>query len=258
MSPSGTVQPPPSRSPLAPDLLALGLGHRDRLTAELGGGLPQRSIVLVTGEYGAGKSALAQRFTYGLCEESHQVTYLSTELSVSGFISQMHSLDYDVVNHLLDERLLFLFGETAPRYEGDRLNFLERLMTARDMWNADAIVIDAFDAILRNDESFDALVREGEQRQATLEIISFFRRLVSNRRVLVLTVDPTNLPDGALAPFRSIADVLLELETTTVGSSVRRQISVRRFAGMGQQVGDSIGFSVRPGVGIVVENRGVV
>jgi flagellar protein FlaH len=39
---------------------------------------------------------------------------------------------------------------------------------------------------------------------------------------------------------------------------VRRQINVRRFAGMGAQVGDTIGYSVRSDAGIVIESRSVV
>ncbi|MFW6385393.1 MAG: ATPase, partial [Halodesulfurarchaeum sp.] len=55
----------------------------------------------------------------------------------------------------------------------------------------------------------------------------------------------------------SIADVYLELIMAEVGNDVRRSMAVKRFAGMGQQVGDSIGFSVRAGTGIVIENRSV-
>jgi flagellar protein FlaH len=43
-----------------------------------------------------------------------------------------------------------------------------------------------------------------------------------------------------------------------VGSEIRRSINVNRFAGGGEQVGCKIGFSVRAGVGIVVEARSVV
>ena len=49
------------------DLFSLGMGERDRLNKELGGGIPPGSIVLVEGDYGAGKSAMSQRFAYGLC-----------------------------------------------------------------------------------------------------------------------------------------------------------------------------------------------
>jgi flagellar protein FlaH len=246
------------------DLFSIGLKERDRLDKELGGGLPPGSIVLIEGDYGAGKSAMSQRFTYGLCEEGHSVTMLSTELTVGSFLEQMNSLGYDMVEHMLDENALFLHADIGDsnNFSGgdsddDRKQLLKRLMEAEVMWDSDVIIIDTFDAILRNDPKFEALVRENEERQAALEIISFFRDVISQGKVIALTVDPTTLDEEALGPFRSIADVFLELEMVEVGNDVRRQISVMRFAGMGEQVGDTIGYSVRSGTGIVIESRSV-
>jgi flagellar protein FlaH len=248
------------------NLYSLGLEDHDRLNHELGGGIPRGSIVLVEGDYGAGKSAMSQRFSYGLCETGHSVTLLSTELTVSGFIDQMHSLSYSVEEHLLDERLLFLHAyvdtgggrlTTTEDEEGNRKELLNRLMNAEAMWQADVIVIDTFDAILRNDPKFEALIRQNEERQAALEIISFFRDLVSQGQVIVLTVDPSTVDEEAIGPFRAIADVFMELQMVEVGNDVRRNISVKRFAGMGEQVGDTIGFSVRADAGIVIESRSV-
>jgi len=246
------------------ELFSIGLKERDRLDKELGGGMPPGSIVVMEGDYGAGKSALSQRFAYGLCEEGHSVTFLSTELTVGSFLEQMHSLDYGMVDHMLDENILFLhadIGDSKSAFsdeeEKDRMDLLKRLMDAEVMWESDVIVIDTFDAILRNDPKFEALVRENEERQAALEIISFFRDIISRGKVIVLTVDPTTLDEEAIGPFRSIADVFLELAMVEVGNDVRRQINVLRFAGMGEQVGDTIGYSVRSGTGIVIESRSV-
>jgi flagellar protein FlaH len=206
---------------------------------------------------------MSQRFTYGLCEEGHRVTMLSTELTVGSFLDQMHSLDYDMVEHMLDENVLFLhadIGDTdtfSDSDSGDRKELLKRLMDAEVMWDSDVIIVDTFDAILRNDPKFEALVRKNEERQAALEIISFFRDVISQGKVIVLTVDPSTLDEDAIGPFRSIADIFLELEMIEVGNDVRRQIAVKRFAGMGEQVGDTIGFSVRSGTGIVIESRSV-
>ncbi|WP_134671941.1 ATPase domain-containing protein [Halorussus marinus] len=250
------------------NLYSLGLEDHDRLNHELGGGIPRGSIILIEGDYGAGKSAMSQRFSYGLCETGHSVTLLSTELTIGGFIDQMHSLSYGVEDHLLDERLLFLHADvdtgsgrrlTRPDEddEGNRKELLNRLMNAEAMWNADVVVIDTFDAILRNDPMFEALIRQNEERQAALEIISFFRDLVSQGKVIVLTVDPSTVDEEAIGPFRAIADVFMELQMVEVGNDVRRNISVKRFAGMGEQVGDTIGFSVRADAGIVIESRSV-
>jgi flagellar protein FlaH len=246
------------------ELYSIGLDDHDRLNSELGGGVPPGSIILVEGDYGSGKSAISQRFAYGLCDEGHTVTMLSTELTVGSFLEQMNSLGYDMVDHILDENLLFLHADigdsnalSGSGSDGDRKELLNRLMEAEVMWQSDLIIIDTFDAILRNDPNFEALVRQNEERQAALEIISFFRDVISRGQTIMLTVDPTTLDEEALSPFRSIADVFFELEMVEVGNDVRRQANVRRFAGMGEQVGDTIGYSVRSGTGIVIESRSV-
>lgn len=245
------------------DIMSIGLENHDQLNAELGGGFPPGSIILMEGDYGAGKSAMSQRFAYGLVQEGNTVTMLSTELTVSGFIDQMHSLSYDVTTPLLEEKLLFLEanfdsgGALSGDDEQERKELLKRLMEAEVMWEMDVVIIDTFDAILRNDPKFESLVREDEGRQAALEIISFFRDQISRGKVIIITVDPSTVTEDAIGPFRSIADIFLELPMTEVGNEVRRGISVKRFAGMGEQVGDNIGFSVRSGTGIVIESRSV-
>ncbi len=243
-------------------LYSLGLEDHDRLNHELGGGIPPSSIVLIEGDYGAGKSALSQRLSYGFCETGTTVSYLSTELTVGGFLDQMESLSYDMVDHLLNEQLLFLHadldsGGALSGGDDERRDLLTRLIEAEVMWTPDVIIIDTFDAILRSDPKFDALVKQDEEGKAALEIISFFRDLITQDKVIIITIDPSTLDDDALSPFRAIADVFFELEMIEVGNDVRRQISVKRFTGMGEQVGDSVGYSVRSGTGIVIENRNI-
>src|SRR6056297_2147555 len=126
------------------DLYSLGMEDHDRLNKELGGGIPGGSIVLIEGDYGAGKSAMSQRFTYGLCEEGHSVTLVSTELTVRGFIDQMHSLSYDMEEHLLFFHADVDTGKSALRStgnvddeDGNRKQLLKRLMEAEKMWQAD-------------------------------------------------------------------------------------------------------------------------
>ncbi|WP_152041395.1 ATPase domain-containing protein [Salinigranum salinum] len=240
----------------------IGLDNHDRLKQELGGGIPRGAIVLMEGDYGAGKSVLSQRFSYGFTDEGITVTFISTELNVRGFLDQMHSLEYDMVKPLLNEEILYVHAEldsggALSGQDRDRKELLRRLMEAETVWNGDVIIVDTFDAILRNDPQFEALVRQNEERQAALEIISFFRDITSQGKTIILTVDPTTVDEETMGPFRSIADVFIELEMVEVGNDVRRNIFVKRFAGMGEQVGDRIGFSVRSGIGIVIESRSV-
>ncbi|MFB6142576.1 MAG: ATPase domain-containing protein [Halorientalis sp.] len=246
-------------------LYELGLDDHDQLANELGGGIPRGSIVLIEGNYGAGKSVLSQRFTYGFQEEGYAVTFVSTELNMRGFLDQMYDLDYEITLPVLDEEVLFLPAEVGSSGEGiqlerdneERKELLNRLMEAEVLWQGDVVIVDTFDSILRNDPTFEALVRQNDERQAALEIISHFREMTGKNKTIVLTVDPSNINSDSIAPFRSIADVYFQLQMIEVGNDVRRNISVKRFAGMGDQVGDTIGYSVRSGIGVVIESRSV-
>jgi flagellar protein FlaH len=238
-------------------MYSVDLENIDRVNEHLGGGLPEGAIVLIEGNYGAGKSALTQRFAYGLCEAGYRVTLISTELRVTRFLTQMHSLGYKKIEtHLLNEDLLFLHADLG-KFKGKR-ELLKRMTQSKIIWKPDVIAIDTFDAILRNDATFDSLVRQDQGRDAALSIISYFRDMIGKGKTIILTVDPTNLSEDVINPFRSVADVYFDIEMMEVGSEIRRSINVNRFAGGGEQVGCKIGFSVRAGVGIVVEARSVV
>jgi len=239
-------------------LYSLGLAHHDQLNRAFGGGLPKGSLVLVEGPYGAGKTTLAGRIAYGLTEQSHEVTYLSTERPVGSFIDAMRSLSYSVTGALLDRQLLYLFGDLSGYDDGEPPPLLTRLTESRRMWEADVAIIDTFGDVLRYDPTFDVLAEQTDRRRAAQRVITFLRRVARTDRTVILTVDPRGLADETLGPFRAIADVLLDITVTGGSRGVRRTIDVQRFVGMGQQVDDSIGFSIRPGIGVVVENRRVV
>jgi flagellar protein FlaH len=234
---------------------SIGLEDRDRVNDAFGGGLPQGSIVLLEGADGAGKSVVSQRCAYGMVTEGTAVAYVSTELRAAEFIEQMHSLSYDVVRPLLDDRLLFLHAPVDARGPGRERDLLGRLFDAGTLWRADAVFVDSFGALLRNDPSFDDAAAEGDADHAMERIVRSLKRAVASGRTVFLTVDPTGLDATALGPLRGVADVYFAIETSTVGQDVRRSMVVRRFAGMASPVDDTIGFSVEQGRGITIESR---
>jgi flagellar protein FlaH len=248
------------------DLYSLGLEDRDRVNPTFGGGLPAGSIVLIEGEHGAGKSVLTQRFCYGLAETGTHVTYVTTERTITGFIDQMLSLDYDITDHLLHEQMLFLHADvdTIERLDTDggsetaeERELLTRLMEANVMWRSNVVIFDGFDSILLHDPRYEAIRQHGDEDDVVQNLISFFRRIVADGKSVVLTVNPSSLSDSALRPLREVADVYLSLQMESVGQDVRQNIMVRKFAGMGNQVNDNIGFDVQSGRGFLIVNRTV-
>lgn len=234
-------------------LYPLGLEERDSLNRKLGGGIPMGSIVLLEGEDGAGKSAFSQRFTYGLCETGQNVCYQTHELDLMGFLEQMASLGYEMENHLLSNRLAFL--GVSFREED---NYVEKLINAEKMWNGEVIILDGFNHLLRNDAEFNELKEKNREKDLSSKIVSFLKQITRTERTVILTLDHTDLNEETLSPIRSVTDVYLQLQTVKVGGELQKTMDVKRFSGMGKQVGDSIGYSVKAGAGIVIESRGVV
>lgn len=238
-------------------MYSIDMENIDRVKEKLGGGLPEGCIVLLEGNYGGGKSALTQRFAYGLCQAGHTVTYISTELRVNRFLDQMNALGYNKIEStLLQEKMLFLHADLG-KFKGKR-ELLRKMSESKAIWKAEVIIIDTFDAILRNDASFEDMITKDEGRGAALSIISFFRDMIGRGKTIIITVDPANVSEEVINPFRSVADVYFYIEMMEVGSEIKRSINVNRHAGGGDKLGDKIGFSVRPGVGIVIESRSIV
>ncbi|WP_247731195.1 ATPase domain-containing protein [Halovivax limisalsi] len=235
----------------------LGLTERDRVESAFGGGIPDGSIVLIEGEDGAGKSALSQRFSYGMAEEDVYVTFISTELASWEFVQQMHSLSYDVVEHLLGEQLLFLHADVDTHDEGPQRELLTRFTEAKTLWLADVIYVDSLSALLRNDPRYESVEGTGNEDHVLQRLVSFLKGVTERDKTVVFTVDPTSVSDDALRPLRNVADVYFQLETKEAGQEIRRSVRVRRYQHMKDPVDDSIGYTVQQGRGLSIVSRTV-
>ena len=73
---------------------------------KLGGGIPLCSLCLVEGHSDAGKSVLCQHLTHGtLLNAEISVAYYTTENNIRSLISQMESLNMNVLDHFLADRM---------------------------------------------------------------------------------------------------------------------------------------------------------
>ena len=237
---------------------SLGLENHDQVNRAFGGGLPAGSLVMLEGRHGAGKSTLAGRFAYGLCDQSHTVTYLSTERGVSRFLSQMRLLSFDIQKHLLRRKFIYLFGELSGDQMDANPELLARLQGAQRLWQSDVVIIDTFSDILLYDPTIEAAAADNGSQRIIQRLISFFRKLMRTGTTIMLLVSPSGLAERTLEPLRAVSDVLLDITSDSRGSRRSRTINVHRFAGIGTHVADRIDFSIKPNTGIVIENRTVV
>ena len=87
----------------------------DSLADSMGLRLPNRSLYLLQGKVGAGKSLIAQRLIHGMVQNGVKVLVITTELTTRGWIEQMESIGYGMTNAIREGRVMVLsrYGTVA-------------------------------------------------------------------------------------------------------------------------------------------------
>lgn len=217
--------------------------ERDGLHRHLAGGIPKGSTLLLEGEYGSGKSIVSQRLAYGFLKNDFSVTYISTELTTKGFIDQMDSLNYPILDFLLNENLLFIPVFPLIGMLKSRGDFLKRFLTARELFENDIIIVD----------TFSSLVQQEISSENALKVISFFKKLAGKSKSILISLDPNDLEESTASPFRSISDIYIKLELGIEEGSLTHMMFVNRFGSAVGRIGDTIGFRIEPGAGFIVD-----
>jgi len=225
-----------------PELYKIEL-ERDGLHRNLGGGFPKGAIVVMTGKPGSGKSAVSQRLLFGFLKNGHSVTMISTEFTTKGFLDQMKSLDYNVVNYLLNRELMFIPVYPLIGKARTREDFLDRLMNSKQLYERDIFFIDTFSSLIKND------IDEGK----ALKALAFFKKLAGMNKTIILTIEEGDLPEVVQAPFKSDADIFIFLDTKLLEGATVRTIFVKRYVQSLLPVVEATGFRIEPLRGFIID-----
>ena len=216
--------------------------EQDSLSNAMGARLPNRSLWMIQGEVGSGKSLVSQRLIFGLLENGSKILVVTTELTTRGWIEQMESIGYPVTEHIASGMLLVFsqFGVIAESKEGvDMFDVLE----SEAIEKADVVVVD----------SASALLPTGLETSEQMQVLQRLRRVCSESRSLLLTVDPTEMDEKLLHKLRTSCEVLLDMRAGFVGGEIKRTIVVTRFLRAAGPVQPSVGWRVEPYMGFIVD-----
>lgn len=216
--------------------------ERDELADSIGGGFPSGSLGILEGRYGTGKSLLSQRLTYGFLENDYSVSYISTELTVKGFIEQMNSLRYNITSKLLDHSLLFIPIYPLVSEKEGKMDLSTKLMEGERIFKSDIIFIDTFSFLILQDPNPDSSLSK---------LDGFFQKLLAQDKTILLTSEPGH--KELLSSLYSSAHLLIELVLNQQGGRVSHEIEIKRFAKAGGSVSRTIAFRVEPKIGFVME-----
>jgi len=210
----------------------------DSLSNSMGQAIPRRSLCLVCGSGGKGKSLMGQRIAFGLVANGAKVALVTTELTTRGWIEQVASLGYWMEKPLRSGQFLLLsrFGVVAE--ESSEPVTLPDLLDSEGPKAADFIIIDRA----------SALMGDG----SPTEILSAIRRFCSDSRTLMLMIDEQEMDGMLLRELRGSAEVVLDMLTSTEGG-FSRSIAVTRFLRAAGPVQPRIGWRVEPGMGFIVD-----
>jgi len=220
---------------------------RDELNQMLGGGFPKGSLIMIDGPSGSGKSALCQRFAFGLLDNKSTVTYISTQLTTKNFIRQMNSLDYPIGIKLLKGELLYIPVFPLLKESKPRIDFIQRLMSAEVLFEKNVIIID----------TISALIRYGTDAQKSLELISFFKKLTGLQKTIIITMDSAEMPGNVVNEFKDAAEVLMTIKMRQMGTEILRTAMINKYSRPEIQVGAMIGFKVEARSGVMINISGV-
>jgi len=216
--------------------------EQDSLSNAMGARLPNRSLWMIQGEVGSGKSLISQRLIYGLLENGSKVLVVTTELTTRGWIEQMESIGYPVTDFIASGKLMVFsrFGVIAEAKEGVDLF---DVLGSGAIEKSDVVVVDSASALMP-----DGL--EPSQHLATLQKL---RKVCSESRSLLLTIDPSEMDGKLLHKLRSTCEVLLDMKAGFVGGEIKRTIVVTRFLRAAGPVQASVGWRVEPYMGFIVD-----
>ena len=210
------------------DTLACGFPSIDKF---LGGGFRRGDLIVLGGDVGAGKSALALAFAIRSAVLGSRVTFLTAEMTVERVLERVIAIEArakidDIRAGALDENTRATAGSVAVRLR-DHLPVIDRLSLGEgaeavgpllaDLPPADLVVIDGLSALTHDTRSSD------EELAAAVRGL---KDLALQRDVSILTTAPltaASLPGqvsrldrrptlddfGALGSVKQLADVVL-------------------------------------------------
>ena len=214
----------------------------DSLADTMGLRLPNRSLYILQGVVGAGKSLIAQRLVHGMLHNDVKILVITTELTTRGWIEQMESIGYGVTDALREGRLMVFsrFGTVAQSRPDVGLN---EVLTSEAVDEADVVILDAASALMPED-------LDEHQR---FDLMQNLRKITADGRSVMLCVDPDEMDHKLLHSMRASAEVVLDLSTSLIGGDLKRNSVVTRFLRAAGPVQTSVGWRVEPSMGFIVD-----
>ena len=210
----------------------------DELDKKMGGGIPLRTLTLVEGQPDSGKSVLTQQMLWGSLKKGCSAVVFTTENSVKSLVTQMQSLNLDIMDYFLLSRL-WIYPIDIKKTRQSLSAGLLPLLTSCANKGIDLAVIDSLTYYLTH---------------ATIEeVLSFFedcKRISGGGMGVVCVAHSYAFDEKVMVRLGSMCDAHLRLRIETMGSKMIKILEVSKVRGATLNTGNIISFDVEPNWGI--------
>lgn len=212
----------------------------DELDKKMGGGIPLRTLTLVEGQPDSGKSVLTQQMLWGSLKKGCSAVVFTTENSVKSLVTQMQSLNLDIMDYFLLSRL-WIYPIDIKKTRQSLSAGLLPLLTSCANKGIDLAVIDSLTYYLTH---------------ATIEeVLSFFedcKRISGGGMGVVCVAHSYAFDEKVMVRLGSMCDAHLRLRIETMGSKMIKILEVSKVRGATLNTGNIVSFDVEPNWGIRV------
>ena len=218
--------------------------ENDEFSRKLGGVIPKHSFMLIEGPVGMGKSVIAQRIAYGVVANNQSVSYISTELSVTSFITQMTALGYDVREQVLNQKLKFVSLFSQMYQVSMNQDVLSLILGKKEIVDSDFIIFDSLDDILFGADCSDAVV---------FDFITFLRKLTASDKTILFCIDKEKVNTKLYERIRNSCEIYFYLFEKQIYDNTAKVLKVMRFQGASEDFESELAFKVRPKMGVIID-----
>lgn len=222
----------------------INLGIRD-LNDCLGGGFPHPCLASIEGDYGAGKTALAQQIALSMLKAGLRVCVVTSETTVKEYLNMMNSIKLDAYPYYLSRTMdiypLHVEGGKWTQFLSSLFFRVTRGFLELKKERYDAMVIDSLSVLTVQTPPHEFLT-----------FITRMKNLVSDGKTIILTFHPKFLPENSIMKLKASSDVYFVISNAKVAGVAVKILKVVKLWGTRGERKGSITLEINPHLGLRV------
>ncbi|MFZ1077519.1 MAG: ATPase domain-containing protein [Nitrosotalea sp.] len=216
----------------------------EEVDRQLAGGIPTPCLMLIEGDHGTGKSALAAQIIKGILESDMKVLCI-TENTVKDYIEKMKTITFNFTKPFLQNKLsvlpLHVYGAMWSERQSSFLLPVIGRYISNNAKKCDVVVIDSI-----------SLLTMYSDTDRILDFLTRCKYLVSTGMSIILTMHVTSIPEDVAMRIKSACDVYFSLSTSSIGGKSVKVMKIIKLIGSSSQAESSFAFEVDTNFGIKI------